>query len=139
MRRASKICALIEKIRGKTVTSTDLVMLERSLNKIWSPYGTYFKITGKHFLERLHRKEHWDYPIVLQEIGPLLHSFSLKYAKELSLDVPVPRGVIREDSSDINIGFVVDPHSKNCADKDIELTMIIRKNHFLTKDPIFRV
>lgn len=132
---------LIEQARGNSATPSQIARLEQELNQIWCQYNAHLTITGNHFLQQVSRPDHWGQPLSLNEVAAALHSFTLSQARNLST-VPlteVKRGVIRHDSSNLNIGFVIDPVSKHECSRDVELTTILRKEEFLTRDHVFRI
>jgi hypothetical protein len=139
MRRANEILVLVEQARGRVISTEELKELERRLNEYFDRWGSYFKITGTHFVQRLRRPENRINPVQFSELARILTAFAKKYASVVSLAGNGETGVIREDSTNINIGFIVDHFSKHRYEKDIELQTIMRSKQFGTSDPVYKV
>lgn len=128
------------------VTPKALQLLERQVNTVWTKYGIYFVLDGIHFKEQIYRVEHTNYPIGMHELNRIFSTFTRLYHQKLgTLDISqYPDyeyyGVIREDISHINIGFVLRPGvGISGYPKDIMIQTILRKENFGTSDPVYHV
>jgi hypothetical protein len=138
--RAQQILSLVGKQTG--ITAPGLIELEDRVNQFWTKHNIYMILTGTHVLQRFQREEHGENPVKIDDLRRILPRFTQLYGLELVKQDPSEEhyGIIREPSTNINIGFVLRPgDGRSGYPRDIMIQTVLRTDKFRTNDRVFSI